>query len=399
MESVYNDYEEAVEAIKKDASQYRYVSEKLKKNIDFIKTIVKNSAEVFLYADEEMKKNLSFVCLCLKSNSEVFKYIPENLKDDKNFLEQAVSYNSGVFKYIPENLKDDKNFMLKVVRYSEYAGESISEKLSKDKTFMMECVKMRADLFAGASLELQNDKELILEAAKTINKGDAFFIFHNVGKDIWTDREFIIKLNKIRPSFIHNDCREEILKKNSWIREDREMLLTSVKTDPYSITNFNIDSIINDENYLLELINIQPHVFSYLPKELTENKEFVLKALKKRIECQEYISDSLRDDDEFNKSYENIKEDYLKKMKKLESWAKQKKFDPLDYNYRQLEELYDAEMQSKQINSEESTKESKLIEKIKSKMILLDDKNNEIKKLEEELERKTKEERDSYGEE
>ena len=198
-----NDNEDqAKEVLKKHACGIKYVSDRLRKNKNFIIELLK--LDTFYIDDEDMQS------------------IGDSLKDDKEVMELILTKNFALYKNISSNLKKDKVFFKKVLKTH------------------FEKAQFPSLTFDDLDESLRNDKEIVINILNgLIEKNGYFYDSHSLGSNLKKDKEIAKKVLQLEGSLKDFD---------KVVTSDKEIALIALKNDPinykYLSENLKFDSEI-----------------------------------------------------------------------------------------------------------------------------------------------------------
>ncbi|PIS00701.1 MAG: hypothetical protein COT84_06255, partial [Chlamydiae bacterium CG10_big_fil_rev_8_21_14_0_10_35_9] len=137
----YDDKDFMLDAIQQNARSFRFASERLKNDKDFILTAMGHD---------------------LFTGSLIFKHASEKLKDDKDFMLAASQRSYLILIDASERLRNDKNFMLAAIKKGGLPLQHASERLKDDKDIVLAAIRRYAPDLRWASERLQDDKDVVL---------------------------------------------------------------------------------------------------------------------------------------------------------------------------------------------------------------------------------------------
>ncbi len=108
------DWELLLLLIKKDSSNYKYVSKCIRDNPEFAMRAMKQRSSILVYI-ESLYYNRNIVLEALKLDGLDLSFIPEKLQDDIDIVKEAVKQNIRATDYITEKIKHSKRFMLQLL--------------------------------------------------------------------------------------------------------------------------------------------------------------------------------------------------------------------------------------------------------------------------------------------
>ena len=225
-----------------------------------------------------------------KINGE--NYFEINKKN--NLKESHIIYDIKKKEYLKKWKELDENSKY----HSTEFVKNLPEKFRDDRDIMLQCVRDNVDNLKYVSSELKDNKEFILNILKNNN----VFVISG-GEEV--DGEPIAFHSVI----ILNNVSERL-------RNDKDIVSESIKSDSRNI-KFMADELKNNKDFILEITNNSKgewfienyirHVFSteekpslaYLPKKFQDNKEIVLSMIEKDVDNLKFVSDRLKNDNDF----------------------------------------------------------------------------------------------------
>ncbi|MBO5530515.1 MAG: DUF4116 domain-containing protein [Bacilli bacterium] len=180
------------------------VSEKIKKDRQFIIEVLKEHAWAITNVSQELQNDRSFILEAVKQNGNILVFLSGEFRNDKEIVLAAVKQYGCALKYASEELKNDKEVVLEAVKQDGWALEYASDELKNDKNVVLQVVKTGWGL-EWASYELRNDKEVVLEAIKA-NPAQ----FDYASDELKNDKE--VKIEYIKENERHRSIKEKYYK-------------------------------------------------------------------------------------------------------------------------------------------------------------------------------------------
>ena len=166
------------------ADTLEHVSDELKTNKEFIKSLVSINGFVLKDLTQELKNDKDFVLTAVKQNGGTLKYASDELKADKDVVMAAVSNPyitdvsgnlGGSLKDASDELKADKEIVMMALankgHTTDYTLSYVAENLKADKEVVIAAVSNDGNALEYASNTLKADKEVVLAAVS--NNGNA----------------------------------------------------------------------------------------------------------------------------------------------------------------------------------------------------------------------------------
>ena len=288
-----------------------------------------------------------------KGDGSLLEYATEDLRDDEDLVLLAAkrgirdSGSRNAFltpmKFASERLRSDADLMLGIIRDHEvynlkYASESILKDDAFQRTvavivvdklkrlfrsihledrewreivplilwdaeeFVRILVAENGDLLRLCSERVRGTKELVFLACVSGNCSGAFEF---ASDEIKGDKDFVLKL-------LNHKCLVGLRHLSIELRSDKEIVTRVLSEDISEIFDANPSIQIDDKEAISTALDIPnsrwslghyPSVLIFASERLRNDKEIVLKALKKSSMEYDYISDDLKSDPEVQKAY------------------------------------------------------------------------------------------------
>lgn len=245
-------------------------------------------------------------------------------------------------KIIKEELKKrDIEFVLENLRKPNFDSEIIEEKLEKysnDRDVMLQLVSEYGCALKWASYELKKDKGLVIEAVKN----DYLALNYVDDPELLEDREFMLELIKINP-----DVFDYVSTK---LLSDKELMLEMLKEDIGYFSCFSAE-LRDDKSVVMELIKNEYYDDSEKWEvikddccEMLEDRDVLKYFFEAGLVAFDDLPEDLQNDSEFIEfEYERIKEE--KEEAKKEEEKRVKEIDKILEYGRKRQEEYDMEQQ------------------------------------------------------
>lgn len=195
-------------------------------------------------------------------------FASSELQDDKECVLASVKKDGSLLQYASPRLKKDEEIVLEAIKHDHnYLVYFADESLKDNQEFMKKAIEVNSNCIKHTSKKVKNDKKL---ARELILKGAYIGYF---GNDVKLDKE----LNLL---FISLDPIKNYFGTSKKMRTDIDIAVAGIvskeeaKKDRYWKYNYIIET----------------------PKELFENKEFALRALKINSDLYKQFSKELQED-------------------------------------------------------------------------------------------------------
>ncbi|KAL9645301.1 hypothetical protein ABK040_002501 [Willaertia magna] len=211
-----------------------------------------------------------------------------------NLFIETVSVFKRNLNFIPTFLKDinDRNVVLKIVSAVGYLLEYCLDCFKNDKEIILAAISSYPNYYSEyLDNGLEYDKDIALFAIL----GDVF-IWNDLPKELLNDKEFFIKyIQKLKEKYPNINVPLNSFK-------DCENILKEISEKEYIDFRYNIslEQLLNDEEYYFELCDIKK--FLNIPSSLKYNKIFIKEMINRKDSeyyYNKYIPNELKEDKEF----------------------------------------------------------------------------------------------------
>lgn len=262
-------------------SEYLLSQDDLDKDETFMIYCMSIHGDFLCYASDELKKNTEIINYGYKSNPSVFKYVSKELLNDFNFM---LSYPLA-FEYVSEQLKDNYQFCLIMCQIFQFNFKYVSLRLKNCKKFVNKILSYnkwnKKNDYCNIIFyldSLKSDKDIIMKILKleSLNSNYKYDseIFNSIGNNLKTDMDIIKLCLKIDGTQLQFIPKEVILEKN--------IILSA------------LNSCGSNISYLDDYHNILSHVSNIY----RDDKEIVIKSIRRNGNNYFYASDRLKKDNE-----------------------------------------------------------------------------------------------------
>ena len=261
-----NDYQIAIEALKKDGSIYKHLSEQLREDKDialeavkqypsYVENLIdtlKDDREIIIqaithfegysyanpvqYSSNRLKADKDIALLIVKHDVYAFKFVDQIFKKSKDFVMEAANVNGHVIAEVDDIFRNDRDVVLAAVRQNGESLRYVSERLKDDEEVVRSAVMQNGISFEHASENLRNNKDIALMAINS--NGHAY---EYIGNELKNDEELIqVAAKKIA----------SIETMSTKLKNHRQLCLLMVLKDP---VNYNqlVKKFKDDEELLV----------------------------------------------------------------------------------------------------------------------------------------------------
>ena len=174
---------------------FNYVSSELKKNITFVKELLKREPSILKYTSKSIRSNKELLKILIKENIDFVKYIDSELYSDLEFMKELIKIDNSLSMYASESLLKNQDIAISyIINTKKYNW--LSDELKCNKEFILKIVKIDPEVLLIIDDSLKNI-EFYKEAVK-INSNSIFFI-----DDELKDNDFLIELVKVNPYIVY----------------------------------------------------------------------------------------------------------------------------------------------------------------------------------------------------
>jgi hypothetical protein len=267
--------ESLIKEINESSFFYGEISDKLKKDIDIAKALIKNvGSSGFDKIDPSFKANREIILLAYEKddsgwNSHASKedYVPKEFINDVEVVSAAVKAGWSLDK-VPEGLKEDKNILMAGVQNDPRSYEKLSDEQKNDEEILLAAMESKKGgsfytPFKFASDELKSNKEVVLKVLSY--NGDSL---QHVQDDLKKDKEVVLEAAK------ENGYSLQYAEEN--FRQDREIVMYAARD---GASNYIDSSFKSDQEICLSLIKKSAGNIFWCDESLKKDKAFMIKAI------------------------------------------------------------------------------------------------------------------------
>ena len=273
-------YHIVLEAVKRKSSILEYVHPEFKNNYNIVLEAVKKDGSYIEYASSELKNNPDIVLEAVKNrrcgNSTFFKkYISKELKNNYDFILKLVTNDYNMYKYISNKFKDNFNIALIATQNHIYYFDKLSDELKNNKQFILE-LSYNSYIYIKISFQLKIDEEIVL---KFLSNYDKCYIINDIPQQLYHNKNFILKVLQLKSFHI------DFIKKISSFYNDKEIMLKFLKRAGECL-QYIPEQLQNDKDIydiILYHVNINPFIFNFISNNIKYKRENLNKLI--NINC------------------------------------------------------------------------------------------------------------------
>lgn len=167
--------------LKRAPNDYRFISERLKKDISILEITNPNlSPENLKYAGSNILNNRMLLLPIIKKFKYPFKWVSKKLRDDYELCDLAVTRYGSFIQYASDRLKNDKELALKAVSGSYSSYQYLSKNMKKDTDVITAAIQRNEKVCKYISKEIRQEKKIWMDMIenKTLPIRSIFFACH-----------------------------------------------------------------------------------------------------------------------------------------------------------------------------------------------------------------------------
>ena len=266
-------------ALKYDGSAFEYLSENFKKNRAYIVKLLKKNGWIFSYIDEKFKKDKELIAIAIENAPAILEEdVPEEVKKDKDFLFSLIKINKEVVEYIDKKTWEDNDFLLKVLKETGYGLQYATKQQQNDIELVVKAIANDGFALAYASEELKKDKALVLKAIESYSDPLKY-----ADSSLQNDRAFIKKAIEVNAFAITSvesalksdrELQKMAVMQNTYVldylpelKKDKAFMLDMINED-INVVPF-IDESLKDDSDIVEAIEHVAHKYKYIEELFT----------------------------------------------------------------------------------------------------------------------------------
>lgn len=279
-----------------DSSKYSQLSEKYKKDIDIIASLLINKKPSLNLLDNETINSLcedeQNVLFLLKLNPLNYQFLNEKIKQKPKVWELATKLDARNTKWIPLKVKEKKHLeLLKInLKSAIYLNTYVKSNILMELVKEYPCIINELDNY-------KDDTNFIINCANMLPRADKDILFKSLSPSLQKNDAFCLQY------FTHTYSEGQLINKECFF-----LMSYSFRNQPYMIWAlgnklFNMFEYFNpllkkDNDFVLKSIDNHHEVFPYIASSspLFENREFVINFIKHPAYQFKYLPPSMRQD-------------------------------------------------------------------------------------------------------
>lgn len=264
-------------AYMQNPASFRFASQKLKDDTDFVKSLLSHSESAFFESSPRCQDHPDVIHELLTKNGKLLLNLPEAKRKDKRNVMTSLQSLSFDFSVI-DTFNSDKDVML--IAYAKGCPlKLINPLLNDNEQFVLGAIELRGwDVYNRASERVKAIPLVKVSAYKKrfMKKSlhpDQIDLLKTHCEDIFDDEEFILHFLKSDGNFF--DLASKRLKST------KSVILQGVKTCP-SIFH-DVDTKLLDKDFVIEIVSVSPTLFPYIDDRFKDDPDVYKTAIFENI--------------------------------------------------------------------------------------------------------------------
>ena len=305
-EELKADKELALHAAKGGASLHLFNSE-IKSDTEIIKTYISRlnvewDTDTLEHVSEELKANKEFIKSLVSINGFVLKDLSDELKNDKDVVLTAVKQNGGTLEYASDELKADKDVVVVAVSNPNIKDtfgnrgslKHASDELKADKEVVIAAVSNEGNALRYASEALKADKEVVMTAISCEGLTSRSYCIKYALKDFNPDKEIVMAIVSKLGNALEHAANE--------FKADKEVVMAAISCEGLYASSYCIKYALKDFNpdkeIVMAIVSKLGNALEYASDEFKADLDVVKAAVSNYGYALNYASDELKADKE-----------------------------------------------------------------------------------------------------
>lgn len=280
---INNDYsknkKKIIADLRNDNIKFKNLSSEIRSDKDIAKIAISLNAFNYTFMERELMDNIELVYYALSKDPYIYTYLPHHHKEDKKLFLYAISLDSQNFSCTSKKLQDDKELALLAVKNNGYLINYVSDRLKEDKDIVIAALKNEPASSRYISDTLISDMEII----KLALKKDVGNIVKRIPEEIINNKEYLLELISINDLVIRYA--------SSQLQDDYEIIEAGVKKNGYAIF-YASERLQQDFNLISLAIETYPILILNFADKFKKNKELIIKGCCHKLDMVIYLKDN-----------------------------------------------------------------------------------------------------------
>lgn len=256
----------------------KHCSQEIRDDDEFMQLLINHNIYTFEFASRTLRSNKQLALKLIQKDPHIYAFVSEDLKSDPYIYRIVLSQNGTLFKELPHNLRNRKELFLLALKNSDNLVDLlqyVDEPLRDNRECALKSVRSFPLSYKYVSTRLKNDEDII-NAALGIEKypGGVIFLLREKFKEK-LDKEsdsygFYSKQNRDdeAPKWVDYYQKTEgamLEFVSDELRSDSGFMLPLIKENPF-LYRFALGHIREDDKLIEKVLKVQPFCIKYVPK-------------------------------------------------------------------------------------------------------------------------------------
>jgi len=292
VEAIKKDRNFVLAAVKKNGMILKYLEDFFKEDEEIVRTAIQQAGIAIKFAHKKFKKDREFVLLAVQQNGLALGFL-EDFCDDEEVVKTAIQQAGEAIVFAHKKFKKNREFVLLAVQQNGSVLLSLSEEYRRDKEIVLIAVKKQGEELEYADKSLKQDRDVVI-AAITQNPNALEF----ADGDLKKDREIV--LISIKQDISAFRVADQILLKDKEIallvNKDKALLSVKWRYSLLEIAEKYGSVFLEDEEVVLAVVSLDGMELKYADQTLKSNKKIVLAAVSENFKALEFADEILKQD-------------------------------------------------------------------------------------------------------
>jgi len=304
-----NDRDVCLALVMRKGTNLEFLDFNIKNNDEIVEKAIKNNPSAFKYASDELKGNKEFVLSVVNCLGFPYEEISKPLMDDEDFIAKAFEENANYYlmKYISERLKDNEDFLLTLMDKMDILAYA-SDRLKDKEDFVKHVLKRNTMSIYHISERLKDNKEIILGAIRACSQSSCSFCLDNASNRLKSDKILVLEIVNKNGLALRYASEE--------LQNDEEIVSVAVKKNPLSLRYVH-PRLKNNKQLVMQAVKDNPEVFEYRGTQLIDDEDIALLAIKGSYYNIEFLGEKLKTNKNILDIYFNM---YKETQNEIKIW-------------------------------------------------------------------------------
>ncbi|CAB9523686.1 expressed unknown protein [Seminavis robusta] len=247
------------------------------------------------FASPELRDDPEVMLAATKASLSAIEFASDRLKCDRQFVLEAVMLRREQFaawsnlphalEFVDESFRHDYEIAMEAVKQNCMALDLLPEKFRADRHLVMAAVQASPYPWClqWAAEPLNDDEEIVMAAVESCGGSLEF-----ASERLKASRDIVLVAVRQDPRSIQFAADQ--------LKANRKVVLMSLRRGHGETLQFASSELQGDRKVALFAVEAQHRNWVHVAKHLTEDKDFVLSALKMRVDIFHFLSTQLQND-------------------------------------------------------------------------------------------------------